>query len=285
MNFEIKSITVAALCLSVCATAAQFPQRIVSLSPDLTEILYGIGAFNRVVAVSDYDTYPPETQKLPHIGQLNNPSYETLTALRPDLVLINKAQAPFVDNTLKDLGLRTLTISNQSVAEVYQAMLAIGRATGNESQAAKLVAITRAGLQRVAGQTAGLQRRPVVLVIDRTPGTLRELYTATDGSYLAELVSIAGGRIAIAPDARGYRQLSKEALLRVDPEIILDFQQGPKSRFSSDPLEAWQEMPELKAVRMHKVCSVNEDFVPHASQRMVLTAQLFEKLIHPEIQK
>jgi iron complex transport system substrate-binding protein len=278
-------LAIAALCLSICAAAAQPPQRIVSLSPDLTEILYGVGAFSRVVAVSDYDTYPPETQKLPHIGQLNNPSYETLTALRPDLVLVNKAQAPFVDNALKDLGLRTLTISNQSVTEVYEAMLTIGRATGTEAQAMRLVDTTRAGLQRIAHQTAGLPRRPVVLVIDRTPGTLRELYTATDGSYLAELVSVAGGRIAISPDPRGYRQLRKEDLLRIDPEIILDFQQGPKSRFSADPLEAWQELPELRAVRTHQVCSVNEDFVPHASQRMVLTAQLFEKLIHPEIQQ
>jgi iron complex transport system substrate-binding protein len=271
------------LCAAAAGVSAGPPQRIVSLSPDLTEILYGVGAFPRVVAVSNYDTYPPETAKLPHLGQLDSPSFEKLAGLRPDLVVINNAQAPFFEDTLKDLGFRVLKLSNGSVQEVYTAMMAIGRATGNESEAAKLVAVTREGLDRVARHTAHVPKPPLVLVVDRTPGTLRELYTATDGSYLAELVGIAGGRIAVPPVEHGYRKLDKEELLAIDPPVILDFIQGPKSRFSGDPVEAWQEMPELKAVRTHRVYSVNEDFVPHASQRMVQTAELFARLIHPEI--
>ena len=265
------------------AAGADFPKRIVSLSPDLTEILYGVGAFPRVVAVSNYDTYPPETAKLPHLGQLHDPSLEQLAGVRPDLIVINKAQAPFLEDKLKDLGFRILKTSNQSVSEVYDAMMSIGRATGNEKEAAKLVASTRERLERVASKTAHLPKPPIVLIVDRLPGTLRDLYTATDGSYLAELVNIAGGRIAVPPVEHGYKKLNKEDLLALNPEIILDFIQGPKSRFSGDPIEAWNEMPELKAVRNHRVYEVNEDFIPHASQRMVLTAELFARLIHPEI--
>src|ERR1700733_15902698 len=97
-----------ALVFAFGAAGAERPQRIVSLSPDLTEIVYGVGAFDRVVAVSDYDTWPPETAKLPHLGQLHNPSFEKLVALRPDLVIVNKAQAPFFEGTLKELGLTVL---------------------------------------------------------------------------------------------------------------------------------------------------------------------------------
>src|SRR3981081_1472504 len=118
------------LLLVVHAAAADVPQRIVSLSPDLTEILYGVGAFNRVVGVSNYDTYPPEVAKIPHLGQLHSPSLERLTALRPDLVVINDAQGPFLEDTLKQLGLRILKTSNRSVQEVCDAMMAIARATG-----------------------------------------------------------------------------------------------------------------------------------------------------------
>jgi iron complex transport system substrate-binding protein len=271
------------LIFALFAAGADIPQRIVSLSPDLTEIIYGVGAFPRVVAVSNYDTYPPETAKLPHLGQLHDPSLEQLAGVRPDLIVINKAQAPFLEDTLKQLGFRILKTSNQSVQEVYDAMMSIGRATGNEAQATKLVASTREGLDHVARKTAGLRKPGVVLIVDRLPGTLRDLYTATDGSYLAELVGIAGARIVVAPVARGYKKLNKEDLLALDPEIVLDFIQGPKSRFGRDPIEAWKEMPELKAVRNRRVYEVNEDFVPHASQRMVLTAELFAKLIHPEI--
>jgi iron complex transport system substrate-binding protein len=271
------------LLLALCAAGANIPQRIVSLSPDLTEILYGVGAFPRVVAVSNYDTYPPETAKLPHLGQLHDPSLEQLAGVRPDLVLINKAQAPFLEDTLKQLGLRVEKTSNQTVEEVYGAITEIGRVTGNESGAVKLVASTREGLERVRRRTAGAARPRVVLIVDRMPGTLRDLYTATDGSFLAELIGMAGGRMAVAPVAHGYKKLNKEDLLAADPDVILDFIQGPKSRFAGDPMEAWKEMPELKAVRARRVYSVDQDFVPHASQRMVATAELFAKLLHPEI--
>src|SRR5579864_7825295 len=141
-----KRLFLLALLLAARAVAADVPQRIVSLSPDLTEILYGVGAFSRVVGVSNYDTYPPEVAKLPRLGQLHSPNLEKLTALRPDLVIINSAQAPFLEDTLQELGLRVLKTSNRSLAEVYSAVIAIGRETGHESEAAKLVAAMRQGL-------------------------------------------------------------------------------------------------------------------------------------------
>lgn len=271
------------LACSLCFGAAGVPQRIVSLSPDLTEMIYGVGALNRVVGVSNYDSWPAEVSKIPHLGPLHKPDYEKLTAIRPDLIIINNAQAPFLEDTLQQLGFHVLKTSNRSVQEVYAAMLSIGHATGNDGEAAKLVATTRAGLDRVARRTAGLSKPRVVLIVDRTPGTLRDLYTATDGSYLAEMVGIAGGRIAVPPVKSGYAKLSKEDLLAADPDIILDFVHGPQSRFGDNPTEAWHDMSELKAVRLHHVYSVGEDYVPHASQRIVQTAELFATKIHPEL--
>lgn len=277
-----------ALSFTLCAAGADqpatVPHRIVSLSPDLTEMLYGVGAFSRVVGVSNYETYPPEAAKLPSLGQLHNPDLEKLAALRPDLVVINNAQAAFFEDTLKQLGLKVLQTSNRSIQEIYAAMIAIGHATGNDSQAAKLAAATREGLDRVARKTSGHPKPRVVLIVNRTPGTLRDLTTATPGSFLAELVEIAGGHIVVPPAKSGYAKLPKEDLLAINPDIILDFIHGPQSRFAGDPIESWREMPELKAVRAHRIHGVNEDFVPHASQRITQTAALFAKLIHPEIE-
>jgi iron complex transport system substrate-binding protein len=270
------------LCASL-GVADEIPKRIVSLSPDLTEVLYGVGAFSRVVGVSNYDSYPPETAKLPHLGQLHSPNLELLAALRPDLVIINSGQSPFLEETLKQLGLRILKSSNRSLDEVYASILAIGHATGNDSEAARLTASTRAALDRVARKTAGHPKPRIVLIVDRTPGTLRDLFAATKGSFLAELVEIAGGEIVVPFSKTGYTKLSKEDLLTINPDIILDFTQGPKSHLSGDPFDAWKELPELKAVRTRQVHDVNQDFVPHASQRMAQTAELFVRLIHPEI--
>jgi iron complex transport system substrate-binding protein len=280
---RIRRFCVLTLLLGPSVGAADFPQRIVSLSPDLTEMLYGVGAFSRVVGVSSYDTYPPEVAKLPHLGQLHNPSFEKLTAARPDLVIINNAQAPFLEETLKDLGLRVLKTSNRSIEEVYAAMIAIGHATGNDREAEKLVSDTREGLDRVRRRTSSLPKPRVAMIVNRTPGTLRDLSSATDGSYLADLVVIAGGRIAIPRVPSGYARLSKEDLLATNPDIILDFVHGPKSNLAGDPLDAWRDLPELKAVREHHVLGVNADYVPHASQRIVQTAELFMRLIHSEL--
>jgi len=272
----------ALVAVSVAGPSPAATRRIVSLAPNLTEIIYGVGAFDQVVGVSEYAEYPPGVNKLPRVGGWENPDFEKLVALRPDLVLIDRAQAALVGDTCRQLGLRVLILAGQKVQDVYAAITAIGNATGHVAEAAKLAQATRDGLLRVSRKTASLPKPKVVLIVDRTPGTLRDLYTSTSGSYLMELVEIAGGRIAAPPDQRGYAKLSKEDLLAIDPDVILDFVHGAEGRFAADPLEAWSEMPELKAVRAHRVYGVNEDYVPHASQRIVQTAELFARLIHPE---
>jgi iron complex transport system substrate-binding protein len=268
---------------AIAAHPADLPQRIVSVSPNVTEMLYGIGAFGQVVGISDYCTYPPEVNKLPSIGGWHNPSLEKLAALHPDLVISDDGQAPFIEKNIEALGFRFLVIPNHTVSDVYRGMTDLGSATRHEEQAAKLIAQTREGLRRVSQKTAGRPLPSVILIVNRTPGTLRDLYAATEGGFLAELVGIAGGRIAAPKELDGYGKLSKEDLLAINPDIILDFIHGSESRFAGNPVEAWKEMPELKAVRKGRVRGVNEDYVPHASQRMVRTAELFARLIHPEV--
>ncbi len=217
------------------------------------------------------------------MGGWANPSLEKLLALRPDLVILDDAQAPLFQENFRDLGLRTLVARDHNIEEVYGAMATLGRATGHAEAAAQLAATTRAGLAGIARKTAPLSHPRVVLIVDRTPGTLRDLYAVSEGGYLAELVAIAGGRIAAPPDKAGYAKMSKEDLLAIDPDVILDFTHAATGRFAADPLEAWQQMPELRAVRARRVYGVNEDYVPHASQRMVQTAGLFARLLHPEL--
>ena len=270
------------LCFFTLIAFAAPPQRIVSLSPNVTELLYGVGAFSQVVGVSDYCSYPPQVKKLPSVGGWYNPSLEKLAAMRPDLVIVDDGEAPFVEDNFHKLGLRLLVVPTHRVEDVYRAMAELGKATGHEAQAVQLAAATKQALARVAQKTAPLPKPSVVLIVDRTPGTLRELVTATTGSYLAELVVIAGGRIAVPPSKDGYAKLGKEDLLAANPDVILDFVHGSDSRFAGNLMEAWREMPDLRAVRSGRVYGVNQDYVPHASQRMVQTAELFARLIHPE---
>lgn len=249
----------------------------------MTEMLYGIGAFDRVVGISDFCTYPPAVKNLPIVGGWANPDLEKLAALRPDLVIIDYAQAGLLKNDFNRLGLTVFTARDSTIEDVYTTMRVLGQATGHEQQAARLIEATRAGLLRVSQKMAALPKPEVVLIVDRTPGTLRDLYASTGGGFLAELVEIAGGSVAMAPSKVGYGKLSKEDLLAINPDVILEFVHGADSRFAGDPMEAWRELPELKAVQAGRVRGVSQDFVPHASQRMVQTAELFARLIHPEV--
>jgi iron complex transport system substrate-binding protein len=257
-------------------------QRIISTSPNITEILYGVGAFNRVVAVSQFCTYPPEVAGLPRVGGWQDTNLEKIAALRPDLVILTDAQGPFLEHGLSQLGLRSLVVPTQSLRDVFVAIDRIGQATGHTPQAAALAAQTRAALDSVRAVTGKLPQRSLLFVVDRTPGTLRDLYVATEGSFLEELVRIAGGKSVAAPARNGWGKISKEALLALDPELIIDMVHVPEGRLAEDLLLVWNDLPELRAVQQRRVYSVSSRFVPHASQFVADTARHLARLIHPE---
>jgi iron complex transport system substrate-binding protein len=259
------------------------PQRIISTSPNITEILYGIGAFDKVVAVSDYCTYPPAVKSLPRVGGWENSNLEQIIRLRPDLVALSDAQAPLIQPQLQQLGVRTLVVPTRTLANVFEAMNLLGQATGHESQARELAAQVHTKLDTVRLKTSSLPRRRVLLVVDRTPGTLRDLYVATQGSYLAELIDIAGGECIAAPQPAGYSKISKEAVVALAPDLIMDFVHGTTNRLGEDPVAVWGDLSLLRAVRERQVYPVRNEFVPHASQFVADTAELFAHIIHPEL--
>src|SRR5215203_3939627 len=111
---------------------ASRPQRIVSLSPSVTEILYGIGAWSQVIAVSQFCSYPDDVKSKPRVSGWDKTNLEQVMELKPDLVIGVESQEPFLRDKLNDLGVRALFVESQSLAEVFAAMEEIGRASGHE---------------------------------------------------------------------------------------------------------------------------------------------------------
>jgi iron complex transport system substrate-binding protein len=276
-------LTFGVFALALSAAFAAPPQRIISVSPSVTEILYGVGALDRVVAVSDYCTYPPRVKSLPRVGGWHTPNLERLAALKPDLVVMTEAQVPFIGEQLQQLDIKTLVTKSQSVEDAFQAIELIGQATGNARQAALLVGATKSALEKVRTRAGTLPRPAVLCVVDRTPGTLRDLYATGRGSFLAELIETAGGRAIAAPAHAEYGRLSKETVLALNPQIIFDLMRGSSGQTARVMQAAWRDLPELEAVRRGKVSQIREEFVPHASQMIAQTAVLFARLLHPEV--
>jgi iron complex transport system substrate-binding protein len=122
----------------------------------------------------------------------------------------------------------------------------------------------------------------VLCIVDRVPGTLRDLYTATEGSFLAQLVEIAGGQ-SIAPKASSaYGKITKEAVLALDPEVIIDMVQGAQGRMGENSALVWQELSSVRAVREGRVHPIRDPSVLHPSQFVSNTARRFAAIIHPE---
>ena len=268
--------------LALPIAAALHPQRIISLSPNTTEMLYGVGAFDRVVGVTAYCTYPPAVAKLPRVGGWQDGSIEKIVALRPDLVVLTDAQVPFIAEQLAAFGLRSTVVPSHSVADVFSAIRLLGEATGNVREADELDRKTKASIDAVRARTRGLPPRTVLMTVSRTPGELRDLYVATQGSFLIDLVEIAGGKSITEPGHNGYSKISKEAIVSLNPEIILDLASGGSGRFAGNPKDAWRDLPELRAVREGHIYSIHEQFVSHPSQFIGETAKLFARILHPE---
>jgi iron complex transport system substrate-binding protein len=263
---------------------ADKPARIISLTPSTTEILYGVGAFDRVVAVSDYCSYPPEVSKLPRVGGWTNPNLEQLAALHPDLVVFWDSQAQFVKDKIEQMGIHTLSVPSRTLEDAYTAIEQIGRATGNDAEARRLLDQTRASVDTVRVRTESLPRRRVLCVVDRVPGTLRDLYTAADGSFLAQLIQAAGGDTVSPPARTGWGKIQKEAVVALDPDIIIDLMmQKPEGGLAEDTQAVWKELSSLRAVREGRVYAVRDETVLHPSQFIGDTARKFAELIHPEV--
>jgi iron complex transport system substrate-binding protein len=267
----------------VAAPHVDKPARIVSLSPSATEILYGVGAFNRVVAVSDYCTYPPEVKNLPRVGGWNNPNMEQIASLKPDLVVFADAQAQFVKDKIEALGIRTLAVPSRTLEDALKAIELTGQATGDVDAARELAERTRATISTVRVATERAPRRRVLCVVDRVPGTLRDIYTAGEGSFIAQLIQVAGGEPVSPPAREGWGKLQKEAVVAFDPDVIIDLMmQKPAGGLAEDTLAVWGELPSLRAVREHRIYVIRDESVLHPSQFVGDTARKFAELIHPE---
>lgn len=231
-----------------CAVAET--TRVVSLLPNFTETLFAIGAGNMVVGVSDYCKHPPAVTQLPKVGGLINPSLEKIVSLQPTAVVVSASQHELA-RKLSDLGFRTFALRSDSLRDIYEAIELAGRLTGMTTGAERLRLRIREGLAAVRDSCTSAGKLRVLIVVGRQRGSLQGLYAAGRGSYLSELVELAGAT-NVVHDSVPARALSKEELVALNPELILDFSvaDGGTSTFvPSGERKVWNALPVLEAVK------------------------------------
>lgn len=266
------------------APAAGTPQRIVSLVPAVTEMLFAIGAGRQVVAVSSYDHYPPEVEALPKVGALIDPDTERILSLRPDLVVVygsqNDVEARFKKADIQIFNYRHAV--TDAILGTFDTMTALGAATGHEAQAREVVVRMNSGLDSVRMRVSGLARPRAALVIGRQPGTLQGIYVQGGRGFLNELLEIAGGQNAFEDVERESVQPSSELLLRRAPDILLELRASkPAGNYPGGDLEVWNTLPSIPAVRDRRVVSLFGDYLVVAGPRIAEGAEAIARSLHP----
>lgn len=274
--------TLLLLLLSACGRPAQPPaadrppQRIISLAPNTTEMLFALGLGERVVAVSSYCSYPPEAAALPRIGALYNANLEKVAALRPDLVVGLGTQQEMVSN-LRRLNIPFVGVAHEHIADILHAVRLLGDACGAQEQAGELVLRLRQEIEAArfhpeSGTPAG--PRPSVLICISRDEAARRCYIAGPDSFYDELILLAGGTNACTSPALRYPEISPEGLIALAPDLIIDI--GP----TAGP-DAWRAYPSLPAVQQDRLLIITNDYASIPGPRFTQLLRDISNAIQP----
>ncbi len=256
------------------------PQRIISLAPSNTEILFALGLADRVVAVTDYCNYPPEAKEKPSVGGFSTPNIEEIIALAPDLVLATSMHETEIIPQLEARGITVFALNPKTIDQVLAAISLVGRVAGAEPAAAGLIADLEPRTKSVTDRTQNLsaEQRPATLyIVWHDP-----LMTAGAGTLPQALIDRAGGT-NIGYEIKDYGDISLEAVIDADPAVIIA---GIGHGTGADaPLQYAQNEPRLKdttARRQGNIYAINSDLPSRGGPRIVDALEQFARFIHPE---
>ena len=260
---------------------AEAPQRIVSLAPNLTEILFALGLGDRVVGVTRYCDYPPQALQKEKIGGMVDPNLEKIQSIRPDLIIGFRGNPLGVLNRLRSLHLPLFVLNlGSSLEGLFQTIEKVGRVTRADESAKTLVAGLKEKHQAVALALRDVSKKPKVFLSVYGQG----LWTCGEGSYLNDLLIQAGGINIAGMIKRRWLQLNREQLIHENPDIIIIMAKD-KERFSQAG-ESFRSDPRLKDVRAFKDSRIHwldENIAGRFGPRLIDALDAVARIIHPEI--
>ncbi len=252
------------------------PQRIVSLVPSVTEIVYTLGGQERLVGVTDFCDWPPEATKKPRVGSMLAPNLEIIVALRPDLVVAtSEGNRQETFEQLERLRIPVFTVNPHRLSDVMAVIAQLGELTGRRAAVGPL---TRALARRIAAveQAVGAHPRPKVLYV-LWPDPL--IVPGREG-LVTELIQMAGGDSVTAGEPSAYPRFSLEAVAARAPEVIILARHGAdRTPLSRAP---WERLTALPAVRAGRIHSVDGTYLHRYGPRVVDGLEMLARVIHPE---
>ena len=255
---------------------AKPPARIVSLAPSITEMLFAMEAGEQLVGVTDFCDFPPEALKKPKVGY-SNPNLESLVALQPDLVVApNDFLKPDVIVKLEQLKIPVFILADKNLEGIFVHIQTLGRIVGHSSKADTVAMQLR---QQVAVIQRGIQgKAPVrmLYVLNSQP-----LITVGPGSFIDQVIRMAGGANVAAKSATPYPRMSMEAVLQEDPEVLV-FPVGKAEGISESEQQTWRQWLTMTAVKQGRLHQISADWLNRPGPRIARGLEALAEILHPD---
>lgn len=247
------------LCFLLLAPVAAKPERIISLAPHITELLYDIGAGEQLVAVSDFSNYPEAAQALPSVANYAHIQLEAVLALQPDLVIAWRTGNPQSDLArLKQMGVRVFYSDPLQLDDIASELRSLGAITGNEQLAEQRAAAYEQALATLRQQYQQLTPVRVFFAMSQQP-----LSTVASAAWPQLMLEVCAGENPFAVNSADYPQLGPEQLLLANPELIIQ----PSVGAQAIRPEQWQQYSSLIAVQKQQFLAVDADLMYRFTRR------------------
>jgi iron complex transport system substrate-binding protein len=257
------------------------PQRIVSLAPSNTEILFALGLGDKVVGVTEYCNYPEAAKTKPKVGGFSTVDIEKVVSLRPDLVLATQIHSKTIIPALEKLGLTVVALTPSSLTGVLDSITLVGKITGQDKQASELIKDLSTRIKAIADETQKLstaQRPRVFYVTWHDP-----LWTAGTGTLSNDVISQAGGQ-NIASDISGDKTIDLETVINRDPEVIIvSVGMGTGKDLPWQYIKSESRLKNTQALLTDRVYKIDGDLIHRPGPRIVEALEQMAQFIHPEL--
>ncbi|MDQ3211798.1 MAG: helical backbone metal receptor [Acidobacteriota bacterium] len=258
------------------------PARIISLIPAVTEILFAIGAGPQVVAVSSFDNYPPEVEKLQRVGALIDPDVERILSLRPDLVIVYASQSDLRAQLQRAL-IPTYVYSHAGLPDISATIRDVGTRVGRGAAATQVAASIEGRIHAVRRRVAGLARPSTLVVFEREPFTLRGIYASGGVGFIHDMLEAAGGTNIFADVKREAVQATTELILARGPAVVIELRSSVASEdVRLREVAAWTALGAVPAVRTGRVYLFGDPRMTIAGPRVAEVVEILGRTLHPD---
>lgn len=264
---------------TVMAAAQAPPQRIISLIPSTTEMLFAMGAGARVIGVGNFDRYPPEALTRTKVGGLIDPDVERIISLKPDLVVVYGTQSD-LRAQLERASIPMFLYEHAGLADITTTIRQLGTRVGSAKEAQALAAKIEAEIDDVKERVSGRPRPRTLVVFGRDAETLRGIYASGAVGFLHDMLEAAGGTNVFADVKRQSIQTTSELAVARAPEVIIEIGVDTASAKGRN-LSAWDVLASIPAVRNKRIYQLRGDGMMNPGARISASVRRMAEVLHP----